>query len=95
MENRLGKRDKDEIKLQNNFLLAGKNLNWKPWRMEYAAKILLQTLPIQTFKFSGEILPGNSEILDIGLALFTTVAGSNIWKLILLTGLGTPHMNNP
>ena len=63
--------------------------------MEYVAKMLLQTLPIQTFKFSGEILPGNSEILDIGLALFTTVAGSNIWKLILLTGLGTPHMNNP
>ena len=63
--------------------------------MEYAAIILLETLPNQTFKFSGEILPGNSEILDVGLALFATVTRSNIWKLILLTGLGTPHMSNP
>ena len=33
MENCLGKQDKNEIKMQNNFLRAWKNLTWKPWYM--------------------------------------------------------------
>ena len=41
----------------------------------------------QTFKFSGEIWPGNSLILDSGLALFTTVVGSHFTNLILPTEL--------
>ena len=33
MVNLLGKRDKDEIRLQKNFFRAAKNLTWKAWQM--------------------------------------------------------------